>query len=88
MRIRLRYLLAAGAVAAMCGAPMAVADDDTNPSCVETGAAMQCSSPGNVQIDDSPGAGDFTLPYWDETFGDPGFYQGPYPVPYAEGDRR
>ena len=25
------------------------------------------------------------MPYWDETFGDSGYYQGPYPVPYDEG---
>lgn len=81
MRIRFRYVMAAGAVAAMVGAPAAAADD-TNPSCVNTGDATECSSPGNVQINDSPPADEFTLPYWDETFG--GAYAGPYPVPYGE----
>jgi hypothetical protein len=80
MRIRLRFLMAAGAITALCGAPAAAAQ----PSCTSTGGATECSTPGNVQINDSPG-GDFTLPYWDETFGDSGYYPGPYPVPYDEG---
>ncbi len=82
MRIRFRYVMAAGAIAAMLGAPAAAADD-TNPSCTNTGDATECSSPGNVEINDSPPADDFTLPYWDEAFG--GSYAGPYQVPYAEG---
>jgi hypothetical protein len=81
MRIQLRYVAVAGAIAALCGAPVAAAQ----PSCSSTGGgATECSTPGNVQINESPG-GDFTLPYWDETFGDSGYYQGPYPVPYDEG---
>jgi hypothetical protein len=84
MRIRFRYLMAAGAVAALCGAPAAVADD-TNPDCTNVGGSTECSTPGNVQINATP-QGDFTLPYWDEVWG--GAYTGgPYPVPYAEGSR-
>jgi hypothetical protein len=83
MRIRFRFLVAAGGVAALFGAPAAIAD----PSCTTTGAGdTVCSSPGNVQVNDSPTVEDFTLPYWDETFG--GAYPGPYPVPYAEGQGR
>jgi hypothetical protein len=79
MRIRFQYLMAAGAVAALLGAPAAAAD----PTCTNTGSDTVCSSPGNVQINDSPPADEFTLPYWDEVFG--GAYPGPYPVPFAEG---
>ena len=79
MRIRFRCLMVAGAVAAVLGAPVAAADD--NPACTNTGGGTVCSTPGNVQIYDSPPV-DFTLPYWDETFG--GAYSGPYPVPYGE----
>lgn len=83
MRIRFRYLVAAGAVAALFGAPAATAD----PSCTTTGPGdTVCSTPGNVQINDSPPVEDFTLPYWDEAFG--GAYPGPYAVPYAEGSGR
>lgn len=70
--------LAAAAVAAMVGAPAAMADDP-DQSCTDiTSAATECSSPGNVQINDSPPAAA------DEGFGG-GFYPGPYPVPFAEG---
>ena len=79
MRIRFRYLIVAGAAAALFGAPAAAADD-----CTTTGETTTCSSPGNVQINDSPTDEPFSLPYWDEAFGG-GYYQGPYPVPYAEG---
>ena len=81
MRIRFRCLMVAGAVAAVLGAPVAAADD--NPACSNTGGGdTVCSTPGNVQINDSPPVEDFTLPYWDEAFG--GGYPGPYPVPYGE----
>ena len=81
MRIRFGSLVAAGAVAALFGAPAATAD------CITTGVGdTVCSTPGNVQINDSPSVEDFTLPYWDEAFG--GAYPGPYPVPYAEGQHR
>jgi hypothetical protein len=80
MRMRFRYLMAAGAVAALFGAPAAAAQ----PSCNTTGGDNTiCQSPGNVQITEDP-SNDFTLPYWDEAFG--GAYTGgPYPVPYDEG---
>jgi hypothetical protein len=83
MRLRFRYVVAAGAVAALLGAPAASADDDTtNPSCSNTGGDTVCQTPGNVQINDSPPVDEFTLPYWDEAFG--GAYPGPYPVPFDE----
>ena len=81
MRIRFRCLIIAGAVAAVLGAPVAAADDA--PGCSNTGGDTVCSTPGNVQINDSPPVDECTLPYWDETFG--GAYPGPYPVPYGEG---
>lgn len=77
MRIKFRYLLAAGAVAALVGAPVAMADE-TDQGCAAIGPGTQCSSPGNVEINDSPpvmaGNG----------FGS-GAYPGPYPVPFNEG---
>jgi len=76
MRIGLRYLLAAGAVAAMVGAPPAVADD-ADQNCVAA-PGTECSSPGNAEINDSPPVGA------DNGFGG-GFYPGPYPVPFNEG---
>jgi hypothetical protein len=75
--IRFRYLLAAGAVAAMVGAPVAAAADQ---SCQEIGNGTECSSPGNVQINDTPPV------VADNGFGG-GFYGGPYPVPFDEGNR-
>jgi hypothetical protein len=78
LHIRFRYLLAAGAVAAMVGAPAAVAADQT---CQDIGnTATECSSPGNVQINDAP-----PVVSADPFFG--GFYGGPYPVPFDEGGR-
>ena len=75
---RFRYLLAAGAVAAMVGAPLAAADDQ---NCQDTGnATTECSSPGNVEINDAPPAVSVN------PFGG-GFYGGPYPVPFDEGNR-
>jgi len=80
MRIQFRYVLAGGAVAAMVGAPAAIADNP-DQSCMEVGAAAtECSSPGNVQINDSPPA------VADEGFGS-GEYAGPYVVPFDEGSR-
>jgi hypothetical protein len=76
MRIQFRYLLAAGAVAAMVGAPSAMAEDP-GQSCVDTGAATQCTSPGNVEINDAP-------PVVTDPFSE-GVYGGPYPVPFDEG---
>jgi hypothetical protein len=77
-----RYIapwLAAAAVAAMVGAPAAMADDP-DQSCTDIGTASECSSPGNVQINDSPPA------VADNGFGG-GAYGGPYPVPFGEGGR-
>ncbi|HEY7054657.1 MAG TPA: hypothetical protein VH496_21335 [Mycobacterium sp.] len=78
MRIRFGSLLLAlvgGVAAAIMGAPDAVADDcgDQGPQ----GTDVVCSTPGNVQINDS-------MPVYDEGFMS-GMYGGPYPVPFAEG---
>ncbi|MDT5009857.1 MAG: hypothetical protein QOH57_1474 [Mycobacterium sp.] len=63
MTIRLSYLttvFATGAaVATIALAPTAMADDTTGPdpatqSC-NTGSHTMCETPGNVQINDSPG---------------------------------
>ena len=75
--LRFRYLLAAGAVAAMVGAPVAAADDQT---CQDIGPGTECSSPGNVQINDAPPA------VVDNGYNG-GFYGGPYGVPFGEGGR-
>jgi len=77
--IRFRYLLAAGAVAAIVGAPAAMAAN-AGQSCTGVGAGTECSSPGNVQINDAPPA------VAANGFGG-GFYGGPYPVPFDEGRR-
>jgi hypothetical protein len=77
MRLRFRHVLAAGAVAALVGAPAAIADD-SDQSCSNVAAGQECASPGNVQINDSPPA------VADNGFG-AGFYPGPYPVPFNEG---
>jgi hypothetical protein len=80
MRIQFRYVLAAGAVAAIAGAPAAMADNPPE-SCLDiAAAATECSSPGNVQINDSPPA------VADEGFSS-GAYGGPYSVPFDEGSR-
>jgi hypothetical protein len=76
MRLRIRYLFAAGTAAAILGAPTALADD-TGQSCTDTTAGSECSSPGNVQINDSP-------PEVQDPFMG-GFYPGPYEVPFNEG---
>lgn len=73
MRIQFRYLLLAGAAAALFAAPAATAD----PNCTDVGGnTTECSSPGNVEINATPPVEEFTLPYWDEAYGG-GFYQGP-----------
>jgi hypothetical protein len=77
MRNRFGYLVVAGAIAAMVGAPAALADD-SGQSCTNIGSTeTECSSPGNVEINDSPAV-------TPEGF-DTGAYAGPYPVPFAEG---
>jgi hypothetical protein len=59
MRIGLKYLapaLAAGAAAAaIAAAPTAAAANQQ--SCVASGGATQCQTPGNVQINRLPGCG-------------------------------
>lgn len=79
MRLRFGHVLAAGAVAALVGAPAAIADDP-GQSCTQVSAGSECSSPGNVQINDSPPA------LMDNGF-DSGTYGGPYPVPFDEGSQ-
>ena len=78
MRLRFGSLLLAivgGAAAAILAAPDAVADNcgGEGPQATD----IVCSTPGNVQINDS-------LPVYDEGFMS-GMYGGPYPVPFAEG---
>lgn len=70
MRMRFSYLAATGVVAAMLGAPAAAADD-TNPTCTSVGQDTECSTPGNVEITDSPPVIDEPIPYWDEFLGIP-----------------
>jgi hypothetical protein len=81
MHLRLRVLTAAAAVAvgAILAAPTAAADP--NQTCMDvSGPDTECSSPGNVQINDSPSAAEAN-PFVE------GFYPGPYPVPFDEGSR-
>jgi len=78
MRTRFRYLVVAGAAAAVVAAPAAMAAPGNN--CGDegpTGTDVVCQSPGNVQINDS-------LPVYDSGFMT-GMYGGPYEVPFAEG---
>jgi hypothetical protein len=80
MRIALRYpttLLAAAAVMAAPLVPAASAQtDSTLPQCVGTGpsddeggSATECSSPGNVQIVDTPAQTQFLYPWADDYYG-------------------
>ena len=81
MRLRFRVLTAAAAVAvgALLAAPTAAADP--NQTCTEvSGTDTECSSPGNVQINDSPPAVEANAGPFEG-----GFYPGPYPVPFDEG---
>ena len=83
MRIRFRYSVAAGAVAvgvaAMLGAPTALADNSGQSCTAISNFATECASPGNVEINDSPrGVAADTAPW---------AYPGPYPVLYDEGSR-
>ncbi len=78
MSIRFRYLVIAGATAAVVAAPTAMAQPGNNCSDEgPMGTDAVCQSPGNVQINDS-------LPVYDYGFMT-GMYGGPYPVPFAEG---
>ena len=77
MRTRLSHLApllaGAGAAAAIAGAPTAVADD-SNPTCTDLGGTTECSTPGNVQINDSPPVVDngmYPIPWWDDVYGGP-----------------
>ena len=82
MRLQLRVLTAAAAVAvgALLAAPTAAAADP-NQTCTDvSGPDTECSSPGNVQINDSPSAAQAN-PFAE------GFYPGPYLVPFDEGGR-
>ena len=80
MGIRLGYLIAAGAVAAVIAAPAAVAKDHqtcTNPGQSSTGVI--CSNEGNVQVTASP-----RPPAVGPTGFAGGFYPGgPYAVPFT-----
>jgi hypothetical protein len=71
MRIKLSYLtplLAAGASAvAISAAPIASAASTTQQSCSESVSGSVCESPGNVEINDTPGPMDFQ-PYGDDGF--------------------
>jgi hypothetical protein len=78
MRLRFRYFLAASAVAAIATAPTAAADTQQQTCTSISGSETECSSPGNVQINDSP-------PFQDPALS--GVYPGPYPVPWDEGSR-
>jgi hypothetical protein len=78
MRIKLSYitpLIAAGAAAvAIVAAPTAFAQ-----SCDDLGAGQtECQSPGNVQINDSPGPVQYTpqYPYWEGDLFSHGGYGG------------
>jgi hypothetical protein len=71
-------LATAGSAAA--AAPTSAIPLANQQSCSSVGAGTECSSPGNVQINDSPPA------VADYGFAG-GFYPGPYPVPFAEGGR-
>ncbi|HZA11031.1 hypothetical protein [Mycobacterium sp.] len=78
MTIRFGYLIAAGAAAAILSAPTASAAS-AGQACTDVGSSgTECSSPGNVQINDAP-------PVVDP--GVSGVYPGPYAVPWDEGSR-
>ena len=76
MRVKLSYLtplLAAGAAAvAISAAPIASAASTTQQSCDETVSGSVCQSPGNVEINDTPGAMDF------QPYGEDGLLLGGY----------
>jgi hypothetical protein len=89
MRIKLNYmtpLLAAGAAAAaIVTAPAALAAPNVaayplqaQESCIDLGTDTQCQSPGNVQINDSPGYSQYPYPYYPFFGGDfdRGFHGG------------
>ena len=63
MDVKLTYLaplLAAGAAPVMIGAaPIASAESTTQQSCNETVSGSVCESPGNVELNDTPGPTEF-----------------------------
>ena len=77
MRVKLSYLtplLAAGAAAAAIGAaPIASAESTTpsSPAATDVSGSV-CESPGNVEINDTPGAMDF------QPYGEDGLLLGGY----------
>jgi hypothetical protein len=80
MRIRMTYtttLLATGVAAvAVAVAPTAMADpaapDPATQSCASISSDTECQSPGNVQINDSPGSVQYSpqYPYWEGSYFD------------------
>jgi hypothetical protein len=87
MGIKLNYitpLLAAGAAAAaIATAPMALAAPTVSAyplqaqeSCIDLGTDTQCQSPGNVQINDSPGYPQYPYVYYPFYGGDSDFGHG------------
>ena len=73
-------LLAAGAAAVMIAAPIASAESTTQQSCNETVSGSVCESPGNVELNDTPGPMDFQ-PYGEDGwlvggFGGYGYHGG------------
>jgi hypothetical protein len=76
MRVKLSYLtplLAAGTAAvAISAAPIASAASTTQQSCSDSVSGSVCESPGNVEINDSPGPMNF------DPYGDEGFLLGGY----------
>jgi hypothetical protein len=81
MNRRVKVLIATAAVAgtALLAAPTAAAADTTQSCMGVSASGTECSSPGNVQINDAPAAVDSPFAG--------GVYPGPYPVPWDEGGR-
>ena len=82
-----KILVGAVAVGAMAlipalavGAPASAAAPQASQACQDIGNATLCSSPGNVQINDTPPV--VTI----DSFAG-GFYGGPYAVPFTGGRR-
>jgi hypothetical protein len=81
MRNKLKYMpliLAAVAAATISAAPIAMADPTADQStCSDAAPDSICQSPGNVEINDSPGPVEYQplYPYWEgDNFG--GFHGG------------
>ena len=73
-------LLAAAAAAAIAVAPIAAADTTTpdQSSCTDATPGSICQTPGNVEINDSPGPVQYQpqYPYWEGGFGSYGHHGG------------